>query len=96
MSDKEPSITSTPTAMFDIERYQAHQKHGDGSMEGLDWRDRKFLPVLLEEVGEVAHAICENHLGNIDEEELREELILELTQVGAMAAAWLEALIDGR
>jgi NTP pyrophosphatase (non-canonical NTP hydrolase) len=41
--------------------------------------------VLVEEVGEVAHAILENDIDN-----LREELI----QVAAVCVAWLETLED--
>lgn len=91
----ETGITHRPDLAFIAERHRAHAKHGAGSMEGLDWRDPKFLPVLMEEVGEVARGLCERSLGNLSDSELREYLAEELTQVGAMTAAWLDAVLRG-
>lgn len=48
-----------------------------------EWTDRQRLPVLVEEVGEVARAIQTGDLDN-----LREELV----QVAAVAVAWVEAI----
>jgi NTP pyrophosphatase (non-canonical NTP hydrolase) len=42
------------------------------------------LTILLEEVGEVARAILEN---------TRDQQIKELTEVAAVAVAWLEAML---
>lgn len=78
------------------ERIRAHTKHyenGD-SMECAEWDDPAWLPVLMEEVGEVARVLCEiRHQTNgkpglFDANNLREELV----QVAAMAAAWIRAL----
>lgn len=77
------------------ERVRAHAKHDarDGSMERKTFDHPVWLSVLVEEVGEVARVLCEFELGNIDDAapRLREELV----QVGAMTAAWIDA-IDAR
>lgn len=77
------------------ERVRAHAKHDarDGSMERKDWDHPIWLPVLVEEVGEVARVLCENELGNFGVQKavtarLREELV----QVAAMACAWIDAI----
>jgi NTP pyrophosphatase (non-canonical NTP hydrolase) len=75
------------------ERIRAHAKHDakDGSMERKAWDNPVWLPVLTEEVGEVARVLCENELGNLGDEatvRLREELV----QVAAMATAWIDAI----
>lgn len=77
------------------ERIRAHAKHDarGGSMERKDFDDPAWLPVLLEEVGEVARALCEHHLGNLDRDALGDKLRAELIQVCAMAAAWVDAII---
>lgn len=72
------------------ERVRAHKKHGHHGfdapatgMEVIGYDARQRLPVLVEEVGEVAKAICDGD----PVEHIREELI----QVAAMAAAWIAA-----
>lgn len=75
------------------ERIRAHDKHDarDGSMERKDWTNPIWLPVLVEEVGEIARVLCDAELKVLDGEvaaRLREELV----QVGAMTAAWIEAV----
>lgn len=66
------------------ERERAHAKHGDKSMEALAPTDYARLVILVEEVGEVAHALTyDGDLAN-----LRAELI----QVSAMAGAWADAI----
>lgn len=66
------------------ERDRAHAKHGEESMEALDVTDLKRLAILMEEVGEVAHALTyDGYLS-----ELRSELV----QVSAMAGAWADAI----
>lgn len=85
-----------PYTAVHYERMRAHAKHDGkgGSMERKDWDDPAWLPVLLEEVGEVARAICEHrHLASAPEI-LREELENELIQVAAMTMAWVDALHD--
>lgn len=79
------------------ERMRAHAKHdkNGGGMERKPWNATAWLPVLVEEVGEVARALCERALGNTDELTLRAQLREELVQVGAMTAAWIDALDGG-
>lgn len=82
------------------ERVRAHYKHGpDGnSMEQKNWDSERWLPVLMEEVGEVARVFCERNLGKYgpwDETQHRavtKDLREELIQVAAMAAAWIAAI----
>lgn len=76
------------------ERMRAHAKHDDagGSMERRDWFDAAWLPVLTEEVGEVARVLCEQILGNLNDIEAVRELRSELIQVAAMTTAWITAL----
>lgn len=68
------------------ERARAHAKHGDDSIEGIDGDDPRWLAILMEEVGEVAHEQTYDATGS---------LRAELVQVAAVAAAWVDA-IDGR
>ena len=77
---------------FHAERIRAHEKHDSkgGSMERKDWRDPIWLPVLVEEVGEVARAL--EALANRDQPRTHAHLREELVQVGAMTAAWIDAL----
>jgi len=76
------------------ERIRAHAKHDerDGSMERKPYDHPIWLPVLVEEVGEVARVICDNELGMHLREETRAKLREELVQVGAMVAAWIDAI----
>jgi len=71
------------------ERRRAHVKHAEHSMEGLDKWSGARLPVLVEEVGEVARALNDLALDSADGD-LRSELV----QVAAMAVAWIAALDD--
>lgn len=86
-----------PYEMMQAERIRAHDKHdaGGASMERKDWDNPAWLPVLVEEVGEVARVLCEIRHGTYDGpipawEDLRDELV----QVGAMTAAWLQAVLE--
>lgn len=76
------------------ERIRAHDKHAanGGSMEVKPWTHSVWLAVLTEEIGEVARVICDRELGLLIDTEARMRLTEELTQVGAMTAAWLDAL----
>lgn len=73
------------------ERERAHSKHGAASMEAQPAADLMRLPILMEEVGEVAKefndARCED--GAVDLYKLRKELI----QTAAMATAWADAIL---
>lgn len=74
------------------ERVRAHLKHDDNgrSMERKDYDDPAWLPVVVEEIGEVARVICDWRHNPIytNQERLREELI----QVMAMCSAWVDAI----
>jgi NTP pyrophosphatase (non-canonical NTP hydrolase) len=78
----------------DNERLRAHEKHvaHGGSMENRAWADAAWLPVLMEEVGEVAHELTYDAFGgDTPVERLRKELV----QVAAMACAWIESIDRG-
>lgn len=79
----------SPYRDFHNERIRAHAKHDPtgGSMERKAWDDPAWLPVVLEEVGEVAHAMTYDATNP----DLRNELV----QVGAMVAAWIDSLDAG-
>lgn len=80
--------------MFE-ERIRAHKKHDGhgGSMERKNWDAIEWLSVLVEEVGEVAKAQCDaRHQLFETEEEYAAHLREELVQVGAMTAAWIDAI----
>lgn len=68
-------------------RRKAHAKHGDNSIESVPPTDPRWLPILVEEIGEVAHAMTYD--GPIDD--LRSELI----DVMAVSSAAIDS-IDGR
>lgn len=71
-------------------RERAHAKHGDNSIEAIPADDPRWLSVLVEEVGEVAHALT------YDSGASPEQLAGELVDVLAVASAWLDALrVDG-
>jgi NTP pyrophosphatase (non-canonical NTP hydrolase) len=85
--DKSPNVYQEVHA----ERVRAHTKHGalGNSREDAGWTNAEWLPILMEEVGEVAHeltydagAFAHRHAN------LRKELI----QVAAMACAWVDAI----
>lgn len=85
-----------PYSEFHWERIRAHAKH-DGnqeSMERRDFRHQSWLPVLVEEVGEVAKVLNDLRHGDVHQwtPEARQQLRDELIQVGAMTAAWVEAI----
>lgn len=78
------------------ERLRAHAKHGaqGNSREDASWTNAEWLPILMEELGEVAHlltydAFYDQESSKIDRVvELRKELI----QVAAMACAWIDSI----
>lgn len=78
------SRAATPVEMeVRSARMAAHVKHGEKSIEKLSSVDRAWLPVLVEEIGEVANAMTYD--GAAD---MRAELI----DVMAVASAWIDAL----
>lgn len=70
-------------------RARAHAKHGDNSIEGLPADSPEWLAILVEEVGEVAHALTYDSAP--DAETRRRNLEGELVDVLAVASAWLDA-----
>jgi NTP pyrophosphatase (non-canonical NTP hydrolase) len=83
-----------PYAEVHRERVRAHAKHDSngGSMERKAWDNPAWLPVVMEELGEVAKVHCEYDLANIDRATKKAQLRDELVQVAAMVCAWLDAL----
>ena len=74
------------------ERVRAHAKHeaaGNG-VENATWDAPLWLPILTEEVGEVARELCDAHKHTVAEQKQR--MRAELVQVGAMTAAWIDAI----
>jgi NTP pyrophosphatase (non-canonical NTP hydrolase) len=71
-----------------MERVNAHTKHSanGNSREDAEWDNVEWLPILMEEVGEVAH-----HL-TYDSDTAIDDLRSELVQVAAMAAAWIASI----
>jgi NTP pyrophosphatase (non-canonical NTP hydrolase) len=68
------------------ERKRQDDKWGTQSHEPIEW-----LPILMEEVGEVAREVCENHFpvyGKSDMSNYRKELI----QVAAVVVHMIENL----
>lgn len=94
--DEPDEFMPEPYIAMQNERIKAHNKFGGtaGGVEFFAWDNRKWLPILAEEFGEVAKVICEYNLGNITRETMKAHLKLELTQVGAMTAAWIDALSE--
>ena len=82
-----------PYLAMDDERKRAHTKHAaDGnSVEGAAWDAPLWLPILVEEVGEVAKELCDAWKC-ASPDETRALLRGELVQVGAMTAAWIDAI----
>lgn len=74
------------------EATRAYLRHGDKSMFGVSFNDER-LPILIEEVGEVARAMNDERLGKLADDNA--SLIRELIQVAAMAATWVEKLEGG-
>lgn len=68
-------------------RVQAHAKHGVNSIEAVPASSPRWLPILVEEVGEVASALTYE-----GEQNLRAELI----DVLAVASAWVESIDRAR
>jgi phosphoribosyl-ATP pyrophosphohydrolase len=79
-------IADTTAALIAHARQHALTKWGPDSvaaMAGDHW-DYGCLAILVEEVGEVAHAINEGDTSNLAE---------ELAQVAAVATLWLEGMV---
>lgn len=76
--------------LINAAREAAHAKHGDQSIEAIPATDPRWLAVLVEEVGEVAHALTYDATGG------PQAVAAELLDVLAVAGAWLDAYrVDG-
>lgn len=72
--------------LINAARAAAHRKHGENSIEAVPAGDPRWLPILVEEIGEVAHAqTYDSGADNIT-------LAGEILDVMAVASAWLDAL----
>lgn len=91
-----PATAWQPYVDVHKERIRAHLKHGavGNSREDAHWTNDEWLPILMEELGEVAHLLTydaryEQEKGAFTrQDELRKELV----QVAAMACAWIVAI----
>ena len=81
-----------PYLAMDAERKHAHAKHKatGNSMEAATWYDPLWLPILTEELGEVARELCDAYKRTVPDQKAR--MRAELVQVGAMTAAWIDAI----
>lgn len=75
------------------ERERAHAKHGakGNSREDARWTNAEWLPVLMEELGEVAHEMTYD----VQSQGKMDRMRAELVQVAAMACAWIDAIDAG-
>lgn len=60
----------------------------------LDLSDGQWLAILVEEVGEVARAMCDRTNGDMDAAEAYDQMHAELVQVAAMALRFRQVLRD--
>lgn len=67
-------------------REAAHEKHGDNSIESIPWFSDRWLSILVEEIGELAHELTYDAKGG--KKGMRSELI----DILAVASAWLSAM----
>jgi NTP pyrophosphatase (non-canonical NTP hydrolase) len=66
-------------------RELADEKHGDQSIEAIAHDDPRWLSILVEEVGEIAHALTYD--SGADPTDLADEVL----DVMAVCGAWLDA-----
>lgn len=81
-----PTRTDMVLVEVELERARQDNKWGEQNHSPLVW-----LPILLEEVGEVSEALNEWSFGK-DQEEARKQYRTELIEVAAVAVAAVEAL----
>ena len=77
-------LTSLTMNAIQAEALRAHCRHAGHSLLSKQMTNTERLAILVEEVGEVAHALT--HDGDKD------NLETELIQVAAVAASWIEVL----
>lgn len=71
-------------------RELADEKHGDKSIEALEYDDPAWMPILVEEVGEIAHGLTYD--GATGHDERWHAIANELLDAMAVCGAWLDAL----
>lgn len=74
-----------------LARMDADLKHGANGIEQLPPHSDKWLAILVEEVGEAAHALTYD-----SGDEFGDELIAELIDIASVATAWIDALMGRR
>lgn len=80
----------SPLHCIQAELILLNVKFGKQNHSDVDW-----FPLLMEEVGEIAHAICEtNPVGKrkYHKDACIENLEIELIQTAAVCVAWIEAI----
>lgn len=87
MSD-DPEGSRDVYRAIQLAREAAHAKHGPDSIEGQPADSPKWLAILTEEVGEVAHELTYDAEGG--------DILHELIQVAAVASAWADAIMRER
>lgn len=87
-----PTKEWQPYTDVHIERIRAHAKHGNNSIEHKDFEDAAWLPILLEELGEVSRELNEARHGNRSDSNQLTMLKAELIQLAAMTCAWIAAI----
>lgn len=71
-------------------RQAAHEKHGDNSIEALDGMDSRWLSILGEEFGEIAHELTYDANTTVGGQ--LEGTRRELLDVIAVAISWVAAI----
>lgn len=80
-----------PYDLMHFERIRATEKFGQNSREHADWNDAEWLAILGEEFGEVCRELTRDTM----DDATRYRLKIELIQLGAMTAAWINAIDNG-
>lgn len=83
MTDHHPKLSDLTLTAVDAEYIRAHVKHSGRTPKSPDMTDGERLAILGEEFGEVCRALT------YDEGD-KDNLVKELIQLSAMAAAWAE------
>jgi hypothetical protein len=87
-----------PYADIHAERRRAYNKHieNGNTVEQLPSLSHEWLPIVIEEIGEVAHVLNDDEFSygviGYDSIGRRMELRKELVQVAAMVAAWIDTI----
>lgn len=74
-------------------RRKAHAKHGENSIERIAFTSPRWLPILIEEVGELAHEMTYD-AG--DEATVLTRARAELIDIMAVCAAAIDSIDQGR